>query len=96
MKEIKIRRGLVITILSCAILLLNFSAVIGVQAEIGSDEKEKQIPNAYCIYENREYKMKPFIYKSDDGEENMIGYPDLPEHVSPEMSIRRRNTDCEI
>ena len=79
LKDRKICRGLVITILSRAILLLNFSAVIGVQAEVGSDEKEKQIPNAYCIYENREDKMKPFIYKSDDGEENMISYLTLVE-----------------
>lgn len=55
-------------------------------------KKEKQIPNAYCIYENREDKMKPFIYKSDDGEENMISYPDLPDHISPEMSIEEGET----
>lgn len=83
LKERKIRRELAIAILSCAILLLNSSAVIG------SGEKEKQIP---CIYKNREYKMKPFIYKSDDGKENMISYPDLPDHVSPEMSLEESET----
>ena len=81
LKERKIRTGEVIAILSSVVLLLYFSAVQGVQAEVievESDEIKEQVPDVYCLYENRDYKMKPFIYKSDGSDENMISYPDLP------------------
>lgn len=95
LKEKKIRTGEVIAILSSVVLLLNFSAVQGVQAEVievKSDKIKEQVPDVYCLYENREYKMKPFIYESDGGDENMISYPDLPDHVSPVISLEKGET----
>jgi hypothetical protein len=94
LKERKIRTGEVIAILSSVVLLLNFSAVQGVQEviQVESDEIKGQVPDVYCLYENREYKMKPFIYKSDGGDENMISYPDLPDHVSPVISLEKGET----
>jgi hypothetical protein len=50
-----------------------------------------KIPVAYCIYDGKEYKMKPYIYNNDH-QRDTISYPDLPDRISPQMLIQRGET----
>jgi hypothetical protein len=50
-----------------------------------------EIPVAYCIYDGKEYKMKPYIYNKDH-QRDTISYPDLPDRISPQMLIQRGET----
>jgi hypothetical protein len=36
--------------------------------------------------------MKPYIYSSKDRQKNTIAYPDLPDRISPQMSIQKGET----
>ena len=73
-----------------ALLTISLNAAHALVSETKSDIK--QIPMAYCIYEGKQYKMKPYIYSSKDHQKNTIGYPDLPDRISPQMSIQKGET----
>ena len=73
-----------------ALLTITLNTTYALVPEKRSDSVE--IPVAYCIYDGKEYKMKPYIYNDKDHRRDIIGYPDLPDRISPQMLIQRGET----
>jgi hypothetical protein len=73
-----------------ALLTITLNTTYASVPEKRSDSVE--IPVAYCIYDGKEYKMKPYIYNDKDHQRDIIGYPDLPDRISPQMLIQSGET----
>lgn len=74
-------------VLFLALLTITLNTGYALVPEKRSDSRE--VPMAYCIYDGKEYKMKPYIYSSKDHQKDIIGYPDLPDRIYPQMLIQK-------
>jgi hypothetical protein len=92
--KIEKKSTIILTLLLGAMLLALLTMSLNTAHALVSERKSdtKQIPMAHCIYEGKQYKMKPYIYSSKDRQKNTIAYPDLPDRISPQMSIQKGET----
>lgn len=72
--------------LTTAIFTQAFYSPIQIIAQEGVGQLD--IPQAICIYKDKEYSLTPHIF--DDGEgSDRISYPRLPDDYAPQMTIQQ-------
>ena len=92
-EKVENKSTILLLLLSAAIYLTLLTITLNTAYSVAPEKRSDSVdvPVAYCIYEGKEYKMKPYTYNKDH-QQDIISYPDLPDRISPQMLIDKGQT----